>query len=63
MKRVGDEFERSLVRQLVSAGNTIILDRGAGEDETRRADAVIKHASESLSARVIEVDEGNWQTC
>ncbi len=59
MKRVGDEFESSLVGQLVSAGNTVILDRGAGEDETRRADAVIKHASESLYGRVIEVDEGN----
>jgi ADP-heptose:LPS heptosyltransferase len=59
MKRVGDEFESSLVGQLISAGNTVILDRGAGEDETRRAEAVIKHASESISARVIEVDEGN----
>lgn len=59
MKRVGDEFERSLVCQLVSAGNTVILDRGAGEDETRRADIVIERARESISARVIEADEKN----
>lgn len=59
MKRVSDEFEISLVCQLVSAGNKIILDRGAGEDETRRADAVIKQAIESLSARVVELDEEN----
>ncbi|MGA9773903.1 MAG: glycosyltransferase family 9 protein [Blastocatellia bacterium] len=57
MKRVGDEFESSLVGQLVGKGVTVILDRGAGEDETRRADAVIRHAIESSRARVAEVDE------
>jgi ADP-heptose:LPS heptosyltransferase len=59
MKRAGDEFERSLVSQLVCEGATVILDRGAGEDEMLRADAIIKHANESLSARVIEANEGN----
>jgi ADP-heptose:LPS heptosyltransferase len=57
MKRVGDEFESSLVGQLVGLGAAVILDRGAGEDETRRADAVIRHAIESFNARVVEVDE------
>lgn len=59
MKRVSDEFEISLVCQLVEAGGKIILDRGAGEDETRRAGAVIRQAVESLSARVVEMNEEN----
>jgi ADP-heptose:LPS heptosyltransferase len=40
-KRAGDEFEQALVAQLVREGATVILDKGAGADEMRRADAVI----------------------
>lgn len=57
MKRIGDDFELSLVAQLIQHGATVILDKGAGADETRRADAIIRHAIEDRAARVIELDE------
>jgi len=41
-KRINDQFEQALVTQLVREGATVILDKGAGADETRRADAVIE---------------------
>ncbi len=62
LKRVNDEFERQLVASLIEEGAIVILDKGAGEDETRRADAVIRHAARQSSereARVIEVDEAS----
>lgn len=43
-KRVGDDFEPSLVTELIQQGATVILDKGAGAEETRRADAVIARA-------------------
>lgn len=58
-KRVSDEFERSLVSQLISDGATVILDRGAGEDEKQRSDAVIKHANEGCELAAVEFDEQN----
>ena len=60
LKRAGDEFERQLVRSLIEEGASVILDKGAGEDETRRADAVIAHVAQQSSgraSRVLEVDE------
>jgi ADP-heptose:LPS heptosyltransferase len=65
MKRVGKKFETSLVSQLICEGATVILDRGAGEDETRRADAIISHARETLTRegrdlRAIELNEDNF---
>ncbi|HKP87339.1 MAG TPA: glycosyltransferase family 9 protein [Blastocatellia bacterium] len=56
-KRVNDEFETSLVTRLISEGATVILDRGAGEDETRRCEAIIKCARESRNLRAVEFDE------
>jgi ADP-heptose:LPS heptosyltransferase len=59
-KRVGDQFEKSLVADLIRIGAVVMLDRGAGEDELRRADAVIEYArSERSHCRVIELDERN----
>jgi ADP-heptose:LPS heptosyltransferase len=59
MKRVGEGFERSLVSRLIREDATVVLDRGAGEDETRRADAVIKHAGEGRELRAVELNENN----
>jgi ADP-heptose:LPS heptosyltransferase len=58
-KRVGDEFETALVSELISEGAAVILDRGAGDEETRRADAVISAARQSCGARAIEFSEND----
>jgi hypothetical protein len=58
LKRAGDHFERSLVGGLVREGATVILDKGAGEEEAARADAVIREAlAENPAARAVEADE------
>lgn len=58
LKRIDDEFERSLVAGLIEEGASVIFDKGAGEDETRRADAVIAHAAQlNRSIRILEIDE------
>ncbi|HEY9231172.1 MAG TPA: glycosyltransferase family 9 protein [Blastocatellia bacterium] len=54
-KRVGDDFEPSLVAELIQQGATVILDKGAGADEIRRANLVIEHARRS--ATVVELTE------
>jgi ADP-heptose:LPS heptosyltransferase len=62
LKRINDEFERQLVRSLIEEGASVILDKGAGEDETRRADAVIAHVAQQSSeraSRVLEIDEAS----
>lgn len=60
-KRLGDEFERLLVDGLIGQGATVILDKGFGEEEERRADAIIEYVSnqsgEGRWIRVVEVDE------
>lgn len=61
LKRVGDEFERGLVRRLIEGGACVVLDKGAGGEEEMRADRVVKHsasvAREGRPIRVIEIDE------
>lgn len=61
LKRVGGDFEASVVAHLIGKGATIILDKGAGEDEISRADAVIAQATqverEGRRVRAVEVDE------
>ena len=63
LKRIDDEFEQSLVAGLIEEGASVIFDKGAGEDETRRADAVIRHAARlsrgRRPARVLEIDEAS----
>ncbi len=60
-KRVSDEFEQALVGDLLRAGATVIFDKGAGEDETRRADAVIRSVEGASGAdrhkTILEFDE------
>jgi len=62
LKRIDDEFEKSLVARLIEEGASVILDKGAGEDETRRADAVIAHATQlnrEPRTRALEIDEAS----
>lgn len=63
LKRVGRGFEASLVSRLLENGAAIVLDKGAGEDEIARADAVIADAisMQCLGRRVraVEVNEQN----
>lgn len=60
-KRLGDEFERLLVSGLIQQGASVILDKGFGEEEEKRADEVIEHvkntAREGRAICVIEADE------
>ena len=56
-KRLGEEFEEELVGRLLDDGAAVILDRGAGEDEARRADSVIRHIRASQRS-VVEIEEG-----
>jgi ADP-heptose:LPS heptosyltransferase len=60
-KRVSDDFEAELVSQLILRGASIVLDKGAGEEEKRRADAVIARAIQleldGRLIRVIDVDD------
>lgn len=58
-KRVSDDFERQLVIGLFRDGATIVLDKGAGAGEAKRAEGVIEFAKRSLNdgPRVIEIDE------
>lgn len=61
LKRVGGAFEASLIESLIQRGATIVLDKGAGEDEIRRADEIIARATQTerdgRRVRVLEVDE------
>jgi ADP-heptose:LPS heptosyltransferase len=59
MKRLDDEFEKSLVVRLIAQGATVVFDKGAGEEEARRADAVIAEATPVSGLGVIELDETN----
>ncbi|MEK6321391.1 MAG: glycosyltransferase family 9 protein [Acidobacteriota bacterium] len=62
-KRIGDEFEQSLVSTLIRHGTTVILDKGAGQEEIERADRVIAAATQieldGRHARVVEMREQN----
>ncbi len=41
-KRIGDEFEEAVVRQLMTYGRPILIDRGAGGEESDRVDALVE---------------------
>jgi hypothetical protein len=41
-KRLGDNFEKDLLCLLASAGGSILVDKGASEEEHRRVDAALK---------------------
>jgi len=60
-KRANDDFEAELVTQLIRQGVCIILDKGSGEDESRRADAIVVRATQielkGRRIRAIDFDE------
>lgn len=60
-KRLGDSFEQLVVTGIIQQGATVILDKGFGEEEARRADEVTKQAKnlnrDGRSIRVVEADE------
>lgn len=58
-KRINDDFEQSLVVQLIQEGATVILDKGAGRDETRRANAVIARSRQLAGVSVAEFTESH----
>ncbi|MEW6210633.1 MAG: hypothetical protein AB1631_19875 [Acidobacteriota bacterium] len=59
-KRIGDAFEKSMVAELIRERVIVILDRGTGADELRRADAIIANALDlNPDLRVVELDEAN----
>jgi ADP-heptose:LPS heptosyltransferase len=66
-KRVGGDFEASLVAHLIRKGATIILDKGAGEEEIRRADAVISQTTQieynGRRVTAFEIDENYLLQC
>ena len=57
-KGLGEQFEIGLVKSLLEDGVRVILDRGAGEDEARRADEVIT-SIRACKRRVVEIEEAN----
>jgi ADP-heptose:LPS heptosyltransferase len=59
-KRAGDEFEQGLVSELIRRRITIVFDKGAGAEETRRADAVIARAQQDAAAIVVKLTEQNF---
>jgi ADP-heptose:LPS heptosyltransferase len=63
LKRVGDDFEKHVVSGIIEQGAGVILDKGAGEDEARRAEAAVSHAIEQSRdrrlIRALEINEEN----
>ena len=61
LKRVGGDFEAMLVAGMLQQGAVIVLDKGAGDDEIERADAVIREATrierDGRPVRAVEVVE------
>lgn len=57
LKSLGGHLERTLVRTLIEEGAFVILDKGAGDTEARRADDVVEHVTALKSAHVIEAGE------
>jgi ADP-heptose:LPS heptosyltransferase len=49
-KRVGDEFEQALVGHLLGDGAAVILDKGAGQEESARIDRIVHRAQEENAA-------------
>lgn len=41
-KRISDEFEEAVLRQLLSYGHPILIDRGAGGEEAERVDSLVE---------------------
>jgi ADP-heptose:LPS heptosyltransferase len=59
-KRVGEDFEASLIWSLLREGASIVLDKGAGQEEGARIDAMLAEAAQiernGRRARVVQLD-------
>ncbi|HYL98317.1 MAG TPA: hypothetical protein VEZ90_05130, partial [Blastocatellia bacterium] len=59
-KRVGRDFEDSVVGSLIQKGFRVVLDRGAAEEESMRIDSILARVcGESSGVRVFDIDERN----
>ena len=57
-KRVGRDFEESVISSLIQKELRVVLDRGASEEESLRVDAVLgRVCGEASGIRVLEIDE------
>ncbi|PYP90144.1 MAG: hypothetical protein DMF61_00055 [Blastocatellia bacterium AA13] len=60
-KQLSESFEQSLVAALLANGATVILDKGAGEEEARRVDRLLERLrgewARSSSLCILELDE------
>jgi ADP-heptose:LPS heptosyltransferase len=60
-KRVGEEFEQQLILHLLQEGAALVLDKGAGREESSRIERIVRRAVEQSSTssplNVLEVDE------
>jgi ADP-heptose:LPS heptosyltransferase len=65
-KRVSDGFEKQLVTRLLENGVKIIFDKGFGDGEIERANAVLAEAErltyENRKLKILEIDETNLPT-
>jgi ADP-heptose:LPS heptosyltransferase len=59
LKRVGEAFEVTILMRLIQEGVCIVLDKGAGEDEMARANALVAQLSGERSVRAVEITEQN----
>ena len=57
-KRLPDPFEEQLLMRLMEGGCTVLLDKGFGEEERRRADRLVERVRAS-GRSVIEMDQSN----
>jgi ADP-heptose:LPS heptosyltransferase len=65
-KRLSEDFEKQLLRRLLQNGMRILFDKGFGEEEIKRADAVLEVARQAnyqgRNCRVIEIQETGLHT-
>ncbi len=52
LKRVAGDFEATIVAHLVQEGFAVVFDKGAGDEEARRAEAVLAEATRAETGRI-----------
>jgi hypothetical protein len=55
-KRIGGDFERQVVASLLRQGATVILDKGAGEEESARAEAIASSLQSQIGEKMRAVE-------
>jgi len=60
LKSVSESFEASIVSHFIREGLAVVFDKGAGDEEARRAEAVLAEATRNgVHARLLEINEQN----